>query len=307
MTISRSAFLAAAASTALLGARATARAATPTPIAVGMIPTSDLLPALLAKDQGFYGKHNLDATIQMLPVPPTIVGAIRGGSIQFGALTAPAFLLANQGGLDLVAVSGAARENRKSPRTSVVARTGSKITTAADFAGKHVGVPGISSVLDIMFRYYLTVNNVDPKSVNIVEAPFATASDLLKSGALDALCTADPFRGAIVKSGIGYRVADYWSELRDNSLGLFWTSTRQWAQANPAAITAFRAALADGVAFSTASPDEARASELDHLKVATPLTTYDLSLNPSDFTYFAGVLQALGMLHGPIDAAKDVV
>ncbi|MGB8266789.1 MAG: ABC transporter substrate-binding protein [Candidatus Velthaea sp.] len=306
MTISRSAFIAGTASVALL-ARGTAALAAPTPITLGLVPTSDLLPAILARDEGFFAKHDLDATIQILPVPPTVVGAIRGGSIQFGALTATAFLLANQGGLDFVAVSGAIRETRKSPRTSVVARTGSNIKTAADFVGKHVGVPGISSVLDVMFRYYLVQNKVDIKSVNIVEAPFATMPDMLKSGSLDAACSADPFRGFIIKSGIGYKVADYWSDIHDNALGLFWVSTREWATKNPAAIAAFRASLADGVAFSISNPDKSREDEVNAFKVATPLTTYDLSLSPADFTYYAGVLQALGMLHSPIDAAKDIV
>jgi len=306
MTLSRSAFLAGTAGAAL-ALRGTALAASPTPISIGLVPTSDLLPALIAKDQGFYAKHNLDVTAQILPLPPTIVGALRGESIQFGALTATAFLLANQGGLDFVAVSGAIRESRARPRTSVVARTGSNIKGPADFVGKHVGVPGISSVLDIMFRYYLTENKVDVKSVNIVEAPFSQAPDMLKSGALDAVCTADPFRGLILKSGIGYKVADYWSEIHDNALGLFWACTREWASKNMPTVAAFRAALAEGVAFSVADPEKAHESEVKAFKVPTPIAKYDLTVTPADFTYYAGVLQSLGMLHSPIDAAKDVV
>jgi NitT/TauT family transport system substrate-binding protein len=305
MTLSRSAFLAGTAGAAL-ALRGTALAA-PTPIAIGLVPTSDLLPALIAKDQGFFAKHGLDVTPQILPLPPTIVGALRGGSIQFGALTATAFLLANQGGLDFVAVCGAIRESRKTPRTSVVAKTGSTIKTPADFVGKHVGVPGISSVLDIMFRYWLTENKVDVKSVNIVEAPFSQAPDMLKSGALDAVCTADPFRGLILKSGLGYVVADYWSEIRDNALGLFWACTREWAAKNGAAVAAFRTSLAEGVAFSISDPEKSHATEVKAFKVPTPIAKYDLTVTPADFTYYAGVLQTLGMLHGPIDAAKDVV
>jgi NitT/TauT family transport system substrate-binding protein len=305
MTISRSAFLAGTASAALL-MRGKAFAADATPVTLGMIPTSDLLPAVLAKDEGFFAKHGIDATIQILPVAPTIIGALRGGSIQFGALTVPAFLLANEGGLDLVAASGASREGRKNPRTSVVARTGSNIHKPEDFVGKHVGVPGISAVLDIMFRYWLTVNKVDVKSVNIVEAPFAQAPDMLKSGSIDALCTADPFRTLIVKQGIGYIVSDYWSDLKDNSLGLFWATTREFATKNPAVLSAFKTSLADGVAFAASDPDKAKADELGTFKIPAPLIKYDLSLAPADFTYFAGVLQTLGMLHGPIDAAKDI-
>jgi len=306
MTLSRSAFIASTASAAL-ALRGTAFAAAPTPIAIGLVPTSDLLPAIIAKDQGFYAKHDLDVNVQILPLPPTIVGALHGGSIQFGALTATAFLLANQGGLDLVAVSGAIRESRKTPRTSVVARTGSSIHKPADFVGKRVGVPGISSVLDVMFRYWLTENKVDPKGVNIVEAPFSLAPDMLKSGSLDAVCSADPFRGQILSSGIGYLVSDYWSEIRDDALGLFWAASRDWATKNASAVAAFRSSLAQGVAFSISDPAKSREIEVATFKVPTPIAKFDLSVTPADFTYYAGVLQTLGMLHGPIDAAKDVV
>jgi NitT/TauT family transport system substrate-binding protein len=306
MTIARSAFLTGSIAATCLLAGGRASAAALEPVAIGLVPTSDLLPAILAKDEGFFTRHGLDVNVQILPFPPTIVGALRGGSIQFGALTATAFLLANAGGLDLVAVSGAVRENRKSPRTSVVARSGSNIKTAADFTGKRVGVPGISSVLDIMFRYYLTKNHVDVKAVSIVEAPFATAPDMLKSGALDAVCTADPFRGLILKSGEGYKVADYWSDIHDNTLGLFWVATRDWAAKHRDEITAFRGSLRDGVAFSLSNPDKARESEQRAFKVASPLTTYDLSLSTADFAYYIGVLKTLGMLEAPLDASRFV-
>jgi NitT/TauT family transport system substrate-binding protein len=306
MTLSRSGFITGTAC-ALTSARALAPASAQQSVAIGLVPTSDLLPAILARDEGFYAKHDLDVNVQILPFPPTVIGALRGGSIQFGALTATAFLLANAGGLDFVAVSGAVRESRKAPRTSVVARTGLNIRVPSDFVGKHVGVPGISSVLDIMFRYYLTENGVDPKSVNIVEASFATAPDMLKSGALDAVCTADPFRALILKDGIGYKVADYWSAIKDDALGLFWATTREWASKNGPTIAAFRSSLAQGIGFAASSPEKARAAGLAAFKVPVSLVKYDLDVTPADFTYYAKVLQRLGMLKGSVDAAKDVV
>jgi ABC-type nitrate/sulfonate/bicarbonate transport system substrate-binding protein len=87
---------------------------------------------------------------------------------------------------------------------------------------------------------------------------------------------------------------------------LFWASTREFASKNPAVLSAFKASLADGVAYAEANPDKAKADALDEFKVPSSIIKYDLSLEPADFTYFAGVLQTLGMLHGPVDAAKDI-
>ena len=242
-----------------------------------------------------------------LPVGPTVVGAVRGGSIQFGGLTVPALLLANDGGLDLVAVCGVSRETRKNSRTSVLARTNSQITKASDFAGKRVGVPGISSVLDIMFRYWLLQNKVDLKSVSIVETPFATMPDQLKSGAVDAVCAAEPFKSLIIKTGEGYRVADYVADEHDNVLAVLWGSTREWAAANGPQIAAFRGACADGVAWAGANPAAAHDLEIKYLKLAAPTSpNYDLTVTPADLEYYVGVLKALGMLRNPVDVSKII-
>jgi NitT/TauT family transport system substrate-binding protein len=307
MTMPRSTFLtgaAAAASATFMGPIA---AAATTAVTIGATPVSDILPVFIAKDQGYFAKAGLDATVQLLPVGPTVVGAIRGGSIQFGGLTVPALLLANDGGLDLVAVCGASRESRKNPRTSVLARTGSGIKTAADFSGKRVGVPGISSVLDIMFRYWLFENHVDPKSVSIVETPFATMPDQLKSGAVDGVCAAEPFRSLIVKSGAGTLVANYLADTRDGVLAVLWCSTREWANAHGPEIAAFRSSVAQGIAYAKSDPDAARAAEAKYLKLVAPQPpNYDLPVTVADLQFYADVLKTLGMLRNPVDAAADI-
>jgi NitT/TauT family transport system substrate-binding protein len=305
MSLSRRAMLAGTAATMLAGRATSARAEGA--LIAGSAPSTSILPIQLARNLGYFSKRSLDVSLELIPVAPTIIGAVRGGSIQFGALTVPALLLANDGGLDLVAVAGGVREMRSRPHTSIIARTGANLHSATDFKGKRVGVPGISSVLDIMFRDWLFRHGVDVKSVNIVEAPFATMPDQIKSGALDAVCTSEPFRSLMISNGSGYKVSDYLVELRPDSLVVLWCSTREWATAHASEIGRFRAALKDAIAYAHLNPAAALAVQANVLKAASPaLADFDTGITADDIEYYVRVLKDLEMLHGSVDAGAII-
>ena len=87
------------------------------------------------------------------------------------------------------------------------------IKDAKDFVGKKVGAPGIGAFLHVLFRKWLIEKGVDPKSVNFVEVTFPTMSDALKSGAVDAVLTAEPFITRMKNAGNGDVAARYVAEL----------------------------------------------------------------------------------------------
>ena len=67
----------------------TAHAAAQTKLIVGYTPANALMPAFVAKDKGFFAKRGLDVTLQTVPQGSTIAGAMAGGTMQVGTLTAP--------------------------------------------------------------------------------------------------------------------------------------------------------------------------------------------------------------------------
>ena len=114
------------------------------------------------------------------------------------------FLQAVDGGLDLVAIAGASIMDPVSNEAiAVMTRPGVTIKEPKDFIGKKVGAPGIGAFLHVLFRKWLIEKGVDPKSVNFVEVTFPTMSDTLKSGAVDAVLTAEPFITRIKNAGTG--------------------------------------------------------------------------------------------------------
>jgi NitT/TauT family transport system substrate-binding protein len=299
------AFLLVALGVALVGRIASAETVT---LTVAYSSANDYLPAFVAKEQGFFAQRGLDVvltkTTSVTNVPPALVAK----QVQIGPVTAPNLLAAAESGIDIVAISGATRSSRAHPIISALARTGAPIKAAADFSGKRVGVPAFGTVMDIVLRKWLKDKGADLGSVHFAETPFPQMPDLLSGGQVDAVAAIDPFRSRIIDGGIGYKVADYFSEVKDNVILAFWVSSRDWARQNPAAIAGFRAALGESLDWIGAHSAEAHAIEAKYLGVASPaFATYSLALQPVDLQFYEDLGKEQGLIHGEVDVANLIV
>lgn len=276
-----------------------------TKIKIGYTAAGDFLPVFVAKEKGYFDKRGLDVTLTRIALASTIPAALMANSVQIGTGTGPGLLQAAEGGLDLVAVSGAARQKRDNPTVSVLARKEANISSPADFKGKKVGVPGLNSVIDVVFRKWLKEKGVAIEGVTFVEAPFPQMNDLLRGGTLDAVAVLEPFRGKILADGNGVKVADYFSDVKDGMIFGFWIATRTWAEANPAAVKALREASNEAMAYIKANPDDAKTIEAKYLGVKFPgFSSFDVEIQPADLQAYAVIGKDLGLLRKDVDAAR---
>ncbi len=297
--------MAAAATLAITVALAAGAAHAQTKVNVGYTAAGDFLPVFIAKEKGWFEKRGLDVTLTRVALASTIPAALMSNSVQIGNGTGPGLLQAAEGGLDLVAVAGAARQSKENATVSVIARKDAKIATPADFKGKKIGVPGLNSVIDVVLRKWLKDRGVAVESVTLVEAPFPQMNDMLRGGTLDAVAVLDPFRSKILGDGNGVKIADYFSDVKDGMIFGFWIATRSWADANPAAVKAFREASVEGVAFIKSNPDEAKDIEAKYLGVKTPgFSTFDIEIKPDDLAEYVAIGKELGLLRKDVDAAR---
>lgn len=275
-----------------------------TKVNIGYTAGGDFLPAFVAKEKGMFEKHGLDVTLTRIALASTIPAALMAKSVQIGTGTGPGLLQAAEGGLDLVAVSGAARQKRDNPTVSVLARKQANILSPADFKGKKVGVPGLNSVIDVVLRKWLKDKGVVIDSVTFVEASFPQMNDLLRGGTLDAVAVLEPFRSKILADGNGIKVADYFSDVQDGMIFGFWIATRTWADANPAAVKGLRDASNEAIAYIKANPDEAKEIEAKYLVVKFPgFSSFDVEIKPADLQAYAAIGKELGLLRKGVDAA----
>jgi NitT/TauT family transport system substrate-binding protein len=285
-----------------------------TPLRIGYTNTVSFTGLFIAKDQGLFAKHGLDVNLVLLALNSTIPAALVGGSVQIGGTNAPVLLQAVGGGLDIVIVAGCAvNDIRNKDGAGVVARTGVPIKSAKDFEGKRVGVPGIGAYMHLLFRRWLVEHGANDKKVNFVEVPFAQASDILKSGNVDAILLGDPFYSRVIKAKTGYLVAPYLTEMPDGLFSIYYSATREWAKNNAPAIKAFRDALAEANVFLAHDPVKSRqilakATRLPpDVVAAVMLPTLKLAVPESDVNFWGDTLLAQGILRARPDAAKLVI
>jgi NitT/TauT family transport system substrate-binding protein len=273
---------------------------------------ADSAPSFIAKEEGFYAKHGLDANAMLMPLMPTIPPAMMANAVQIGAINPTTLLQAIDGGLDLVALAGGSVIAHSLSNIGVVAGIESGITTPQDFVGKKVAVPGLGAVMHVMFRYWLSEKGVDFKKVNFVEVSLPNLRDVLSKGTVDAIVAIDPVMSQIVEAKFG----TVWRLIPDMPEGqtvLLYAAPRDWAVKHPKEVAAFRAAIAEGAAFVTSDPDKAREDLGKYLKFSPAVLktikigVQDPNLTEAQLAWWVDVMEKQGMLSTKIDVKKIIV
>ena len=285
-----------------------------TKVQIGCTATSDCASAMVAVDEGIFKKHGLDAEMILIGINSNIPAAILSSSIQIGGPTSTVFLQAADGGLDLVAVAGASIMNpTSSANIAAFVRNGITINAPKDFVGKKVGAPGLGAFLHVLFVKWLVEKGVDPKSVNFVEVTFPTMSDIIKSGGVDAVLTAEPFVTRMTSAGLGTVGARYAAELARTEPIIFYSASREWAGKNPEAVKKFRAAIAESAAIVNTDREKASASiskftkQPIELVKATPPNQSEPALKAEQLGWWIDVMSSQKMLQTKLDLSKLIL
>jgi NitT/TauT family transport system substrate-binding protein len=283
-------------------------------IQIGCTATSDCASAMVAVDEGIFRKHGLEAEMTPIGINSNIPAAILSNSIQIGGPTSTVFLQAVDGGLDLVAIAGASIMNPISNNNiGAFVRNGITINEPKDFVGKKVGAPGLNAFLHVLFVKWLVEKGVDPKSVNFVEVTFPTMSDIIKSGGVDAVLTAEPFLTRMANGGLGSVGAHYAAELARTDPIIFYATSREWAEKNAATVKKFRDAIAEAAQIVNSDRDKASASIAKFTKQplelvkSTPPNRSEPVLKPEQLAWWIEVMSSQKMLQSKLDTAKLVL
>ena len=291
-----------------LAAMASPAALAQSKINVGYVTASDFVPLLVAKEKGFFEKRGLDVEPKRIPIITNIPPALVSGDLQIGSSTMPLLLQANDGGLDMRLVAGAARHLKETSKIVLMVRSTLKIEKPEDLKGKKIGVAGFNSTMDVFIRKWLKLKGVDPKEVTFVEAAFPQMPDLLKGGTVDAVTITEPMRSIAQNSGAGYVFADYVAEYFPDLLMVGYIATGDWAMKNPAAIKAFRDAMDESIAFIAANKDETKAIEQKVLGFTSNApAAFKTAVKPDDLDVYITVGKELGLYRSALDPKKMIM
>lgn len=278
---------------------------------VGYNSVADFLLGFIAKDQGFFEKHGLDADLKLTQVSLVAIPTVlTGGSIDIGGVTPPAVLLADDNGLDIKIIAGADQTAAGYHLAGIVVRADSDLKTAADLKGKTVGVPGLNDLLHILVVKWLQDRGVAKSDVHYVEIPMLQLGDVLKSGRVDAVVPVEPFMSRMANGGGGRVLSYYVDDLPAGIPPVVWASTGKYAAAHPAVIKAFRAALADAADYYRAHPDIGPETLSHYIKIppavlkTIPIPPVTPTVDASQIRYWVDIMRQQKMLSKAIDPAS---
>lgn len=295
----------------LLAASATAAPAE-TKFTFGYTPVSETVSAYAAKSEGVFTAHGLNVTMLPLSSSAVLATSLIAGSVDVASITPAVFLQAVDGGLDLVVLTGAAASTKTARVSAVVVPPNSPIKSAKDFIGKRVAVAAIHSALDIQFHWWLASENVDAKKVRFVEAAYANQADLLRSGAVDAVVTSEPFLTRLLNAKLGTAVTYLSDRLPEGTSMVVYVATRAWANAHADAIKAFRQSIIEGIKVSA---DNAKAEKYigEYLKLPPEMIKYsthsklDEKISPAQLQWWVDAMKAQGLLRSKINTAALIM
>lgn len=275
---------------------------------IGFPPSIDMLPAIVAHESGCLAEAGYASSLTVIPIATNVPPALLSGSLQIGMSTPTILLPAVENGVDLVAIAGATVMQAGNEGISLVTRPDLKITEAEQLSGIKVGVPGIMSVADLVFRKWLKEIGVDPNSVTFIEVPLPRMAEMMTSATVDAVVAVQPVLGGLVAGGIAERNAgEFFSAAADGAIMAFWSASGSWASAHPEAVAAFRACLDSSIPWIIENRAEANEMGAKHLPFTTDFTPdWRTEILPGDFDYYVAVSREFDLVRSDIDTSKLV-
>jgi NitT/TauT family transport system substrate-binding protein len=271
-------------------------------IAIGYGVTNDFMPVFIANDEGMFAKHGLAPELVVVTSSSLSPPALVGGSLNVAQMTPSNMLLANDAGLDLVAVAGVGRNKITNPRSGLITRKDLIVDKPHDLIGKTVAVPGFNAGMDLVLRKWLIDGGVKISQVRIVEAPFAQMGGQLQSGQIDAAFEIDPIMARILNAHEANKAIDLLGWATPDMLATLWGADRKWATAHREEVKAFVGSLAEAISFMKEHPDKAHQIEKKYLSYSVPdMPDVSLGITPKDIEFWVGVCAETGVLHTKLD------
>jgi NitT/TauT family transport system substrate-binding protein len=188
----------------------------------------------------------------------------------------------------------------------------SQVTRPSQLENKTVAVNALSSIVHVTAAKAIKDDGGDPSKVTFVAMPFPDMMTALAQGRVDAASVVEPFVTISTEAGANPIAKPYTQSFTPGgSFALFFAS-EAYAKQHPEVIEKFSQALDKGSRTASEHPEKVSAVLVKYGKVDPGVAGkirqpgYGGSVGPAALTQAAGVMQDLGFLPGPVDAAKVI-
>lgn len=168
-------------------------------VKIGYLPSDHDAPLFIAKTKGFLDKYGVNVELTKFESGGMIMQQIAGGTIDMGVAGVPPVIIAADKDPSIKMVASVHNNG-----SGIIVKKGSGIAKAADLKGKKIGIPGPSSIQNILLKKVLADNGIDyAKDVTVSTVPAAQILGSLESGTIDAYSAWEPFITLAVNRNIG--------------------------------------------------------------------------------------------------------
>jgi NitT/TauT family transport system substrate-binding protein len=263
------------------------------PLKVGVLKMAALTNPWIAKERGIFQKNGIDVTLIEFRTGNEAIAAHRGGSVDIVLSIPGTAMTAVERGFDLVAIAQNEIAQLKGPDTgSVQVLKDSPYQKLADLAGKKIAVSGLHSQKTVAMQTLFRRAGVDVDKLQLIEIPFPSQFDALKSKQIDAVNTVDPYTTQLIASGTGRVIAwDYADSIPEQPLGA-WFAKSTYVKANPKAIEGFTKSIKESIEYMMADPQRARAAVVSYTGLPADLVK-DMPMIGWDYKVKASKWQAV--------------
>lgn len=289
---------------------ATSAAAGPTKITVLRSNGATFEGLYIAQDQGYFADAGLEVTITAGAADTSQnVPSVLNGEAAFAMTDSAGLLKAVAQGIPVRTVLQIQASEPDAPVSDgTLVPPGSPIASAADLAGRTVGLPALGGNIQMITQYAVEKAGGDPKSLKLVALPTASLQDAADKGQVEAISTFAAFYDGAKAAGFT-AVSNGSNDFPGLPQSLLFSSDA-WLNEHPAAAKAFVEAMTRGFEYANAHPDDIRAVDARYTKMDAEtiknrtIQTFDPTFSRDQVALAAEKLFDYGFVTKEIDISK---
>ena len=209
---------------------------------------------LFALDGGFYKRAGIDVDVTMFTNAQAMVTAAAGGAIDVGMADVIQIGNAINRGVPLGVIASGALYEKSNPTAMLCVAQDGPVRTPRDLAGQTIAVVSLAAFGAISIQEWLKANGVDPKSVKLLEMPFAPMAAALGRGTVAAALIGEPFLSAA--RGEVRQLADTYPAIANSFYVAVSFAPREWIGRNRDTARRFVRAVYDAARWSNTHHDD---------------------------------------------------
>ncbi len=275
-------------------------------IVIGYTAGTGVVPLLFAEKNGYFRENGLNVELRLLRNGAIAVPGIVSGSLQASALPPPVLLQAVDSGIDLKGLTGLSVIEAGMKTAAIVAAGGSGIHNPSDLRGKRIGVSGIGSISQILFRHWLDMKGIDHSGIVYLEISFSSMPDVIKLGHVDAVLIPEPLLSSLLKKNDARVIAYFLGDMEPGNLTMMTAVSGNWAKNHKEQIPALVAAIVKGGMYAKSHPDEAIEIAGEYLGLPDdmldniPNEPIDTTLNANQLQWWLDIMNGQQMVRTDI-------